>query len=63
MEKVNGIDVRTVRPILTQGKDPIRYPKIVNVYEGAARRIFNTLQNDMFTEVVKEMVHIQKNKH
>lgn len=43
-------------------KDPVRYPNVVNGYEGQSLDIYNALQNAMYAELSKKMVEIQKNK-
>jgi hypothetical protein len=56
--KVN--DMQKAPAIKPHVKDPIRYPKVQCGYENLAQAIFVTQTNNMFKDIVKEMVDIIK---
>ena len=63
-KKVAGIDIKTVRPIVkekgTGVKDPVRFPSVINGYEGETKRMFNENLNLLFADLVKRMVGMVK---
>ena len=62
--KIDGIDVRSVNPIVnkrTKGvKDPVRFPGVINANENESKRIFNQEMNLMFSDIVKKLVSVVK---
>ena len=62
--KIDGIDVRSVKPIVkkrTKGvKDPDRFHGVINAYENESKRIFNKEMNLMFSDIVKKLVSVVK---
>ena len=62
--KIDGIDVRSVNPIVnkrTKGvKDPVRFPGVINANENESKRIFNKEMNLMFSDIVKKLVSVVK---
>lgn len=53
---------KTHLTVVNKVKDPVRFPKVVNGYEGEAKVMYSVLQNSTFEELVKEMVKMQKGK-
>ena len=62
--KIDGIDVRSVKPIVKKRakgvKDPVRFPGVINAYENESKRIFNKEMNLMFSDMVKKLVSVVK---
>ena len=58
------MDFKKFKPIWSKNhvKDPVRYPSIVNSYEGEAKEIFSEVQNKMYVDVIKAMVKIRNSK-
>lgn len=61
-EYVKGVKVANMQKapaIKPHVKDPIRYPKVQCGYENLAQAIFVTQTNNMFQDVVKEMMDLK----